>query len=115
MILTIYTKYFTDSFSISDYRHCQGPDTCITYQLIDENSTRKTAQEVSDYLDNLRQKGLLDIDGNGKADALTDGLLLMRYMANYRGEDLIENTVDIWNGTRKTAEEIVEFIEGAGI
>jgi len=31
-------------------------------------------------------------------------------MANYRGENLIENTVDIWNGTRKTAEEIVEFI-----
>jgi uncharacterized secreted protein with C-terminal beta-propeller domain len=35
----------------------------------------------------------LDIDGNGKADALTDGLLLLRYAAGLTGESLTNGVV----------------------
>ena len=31
----------------------------------------------------------LDIDGNGDVDALTDGLLILRYLFGYSGESLI--------------------------
>ena len=34
-----------------------------------------------------------DIDGNGDIDALTDGLLLMRYTFNLRGNTLVENVI----------------------
>jgi hypothetical protein len=34
-----------------------------------------------------------DIDGNGDIDALTDGLLLMRYAFNLRGNTLVENVI----------------------
>ena len=105
-------RYLFGLLSTAEYKHWQDPNNYTVYQVIDENSTRNTFEDISSYLDNLEQKGLLDIDDNGKADALTDGLLLMRYMDNYQGEELIDNAVDI-NAKRRNAEEIVEFIENA--
>ena len=35
----------------------------------------------------------LDIDGNGTADALTDGLLVIRYLFGLRGASLIAGVV----------------------
>lgn len=46
-----------------------------------------------------------DIDANGAADALTDGLLYLRYLFGFRGEALIESAVAA-NCNRCTAEEI---------
>jgi hypothetical protein len=37
--------------------------------------------------------GLADIDGNGEVDALTDGLMLLRYLFNLRGNTLIADAV----------------------
>ena len=37
--------------------------------------------------------GLADIDGNGEVDALTDGLMLLRYLFNLRGDSLIAGAV----------------------
>ncbi len=37
--------------------------------------------------------GALDIDGNGRADALTDGLLMMRYLFGFRGQTLVAGAV----------------------
>ena len=36
-----------------------------------------------------------DFDGNGTADALTDGLLLLRYTFNLRGESLTNGAIAI--------------------
>ena len=53
---------------------------------------------------------LADIDGNGKIDALTDGLLTLRYLFGLQGDTLI-NGVVADDATRKTAEEIEAHLE----
>ena len=51
-----------------------------------------------------------DIDGNGEIDALTDGLLTLRYLFGLEGDTLI-NGVVAGDATRKTAEEIEAHLE----
>ena len=52
----------------------------------------------------------LDIDGSGEVGALTDGLLLIRYLFDFAGESLISNAVDA-NATKKDCCEIESYIE----
>jgi len=51
-----------------------------------------------------------DIDGNGLCDALTDGLMLLRYMFGLTGDNLIDGAVDEAAATRKTAADIEAYI-----
>ena len=51
-----------------------------------------------------------DIDGNGAQDALTDGLLILRYSFGLTGDSLISGVVAA-DATRKTAEEIEAYLE----
>ena len=54
----------------------------------------------------------LDIDCNGEADALTDGLMIMRYLFGINeGTSLTDNAVDTINGTCTSEAEIIENIE----
>jgi len=54
----------------------------------------------------------LDIDCNGQADALTDGLMIMRYLFGIdEGTNLTDNAVDTINGTCTSESEIIENIE----
>ena len=53
---------------------------------------------------------IADIDGNGDIDALTDGLLTLRYLLGLDGDTLINGVVAAV-ATRKTAEEIEAFLE----
>jgi len=52
---------------------------------------------------------IADIDGNGQMDALTDGLLLLRYLFGLTGTSLIEGAVATV-ATRNTAELIEQYI-----
>ena len=49
-------------------------------------TANRDAAQIAAYLAALRPE--LDIDGNGQIDALTDGLLIVRYMLNLRGTAL---------------------------
>ena len=51
----------------------------------------------------------LDVDGNGSNDALTDGLLIIRYLFGLRGTALISGAVGS-GATRTTASEIENFM-----
>lgn len=51
----------------------------------------------------------LDVDGNGAAEALTDGLLVARYLFGFRGNELITGVVAP-DATRTTAAAIEAFI-----
>ena len=51
-----------------------------------------------------------DIDGNGDIDALTDGLLLLRYMFTLRGNKLSKDIITP-NATRASATDIEAYIE----
>jgi hypothetical protein len=53
---------------------------------------------------------IADIDGDGVVDALTDGLLVMRYAFDMSGDDLIDDAVTE-NSIRNTAEEVIEYLE----
>ena len=53
---------------------------------------------------------LRDIDGNGQIDALTDGLLTLRYLFGLEGESLIAGVVAA-DATRKTAEDIEAHLQ----
>jgi hypothetical protein len=51
----------------------------------------------------------LDADGNGEADALTDGLLFLRYMFGFRGPTLIVGAIGD-GAERDTAAEVESYI-----
>lgn len=54
---------------------------------------------------------IADIDGDGKVDALTDGLLLLRYLFDINDSLLTEGVISE-NATRTSAESIKQYIEG---
>lgn len=56
--------------------------TSLTGGAIGQGATRSTPAEIVQYLDTIRPH--LDLDGDGTADALTDGLLMIRYMFGLR-------------------------------
>ena len=51
----------------------------------------------------------LDIDGNGKSEPLTDGLLLIRYLYEFSGDSLIKGAIGA-GAERDTAEEVEDYI-----
>ena len=51
----------------------------------------------------------LDVDGNGVADALTDGLIAIRYLFGLRGNALIQNAIGP-GATRTTAAQIENYL-----
>jgi len=70
--------------------------------------TRKTAEEIQAFIASLA--GKMDIDADGKVEALTDGLLIVRFLFDFRRESLIAGAVAT-DATRKTSEEIEEYLE----
>jgi hypothetical protein len=57
--------------------------------------------------------GSLDIDGNGQYDGLTDGLLILRYMFGFSGEQLISGTLAP-DALYSSASAIETRLEGLG-
>ena len=52
---------------------------------------------------------IADIDGNGEVDALTDGLLLLRYLFGLSGDSLINGAVAT-DATRTTSQAIEQYL-----
>jgi hypothetical protein len=52
----------------------------------------------------------LDIDGDGEATPLTDGVLLIRSLFDFSGDTLIEGAIGD-NAERTTAEAVSTYIE----
>ena len=52
-----------------------------------------------------------DIDGDADVDALTDGLLKLRYLFGFRGEILLAGAVDLANCRRCVAADIEAYIQ----
>ena len=72
------------------------------------SSTSLSHEEVALSLEDSIQ--IADIDGDGKVDALTDGLLLLRYMFGLRDEILIDQVVSE-SAQRNNKELITNYIE----
>jgi len=91
-------------------------DTLIDNKVDTSAGQRIYADEISNYLEKA-QTNMLDVDGNGEIDSLTDGLIQLAYMDGFRGELLTkpspESTLTyIGTGaTRTTGEQLAEFLD----
>jgi len=75
-------------------RHLFGfSGTTLTEGVLGAGCTRCQPAAIATYLDASACQTLLDVDGNGSRDALTDGLLVWRYLAGWSGEPLIADAV----------------------
>jgi len=72
------------------------------------NATYTAAIDIESRIELLG--ALIDIDGNGQIDALTDGLLTLRYLFGLEGETLIAGVVAS-DATRTSAEDIEAHLE----
>lgn len=67
----------------------------------------KTPQQIQNSLS--LASNIADIDGNGELDALTDGLLLLRYLFDLRGDSLVNTAVAI-GASRSNNIDLEQYI-----
>ena len=70
-------------------------------------ASRGALESIPGYLTDADSE--LDIDGDGESKALTDGLLLIRYLFGFSGDSLISGAIGS-GATRDTAEEVEAYI-----
>ena len=83
-------------------------DTLIA-DAVASDAELTTAEEMEDELEAVLAT-IGDIDDNGEVDALTDTLLLLRYLFGFSGDSLILDAVAT-DAQRATAEEIEAYIQ----
>ncbi|MDY6988729.1 MAG: hypothetical protein SWQ30_11815 [Thermodesulfobacteriota bacterium] len=97
----------TDGILILRYLFGFTGDTLVA-GAVGDNCTPCTAAEIETYLgDNITE---LDVDVNGTADALTDGILILRYLFGFTGDTLVAGAVGD-NCTLCTAAEIEAYLQ----
>jgi hypothetical protein len=82
-------------------------DESLVAQAVASNAARKTASEINDHLDWIRPA--LDVDQNDSVDALSDGLLIIRYLSDLRGGALISGAIGS-DAVRKEAIDIENYL-----
>ncbi|KPA19165.1 hypothetical protein MHK_000618, partial [Candidatus Magnetomorum sp. HK-1] len=80
-----------------------------TEGVVSGDCNRCSAEDIETYL-SIVKSTILDVDGNGKADGGTDGLLLIRYLFENRGDNLVKGVVAS-DCNRCTAAEIEQYLE----
>ncbi|MDG2018303.1 MAG: hypothetical protein P8J25_02540 [Porticoccaceae bacterium] len=78
-----------------------GITTAAGYQFESENYTLELADSESTW----------DFDGNGDADALTDGLIMLRHSFGLRGESMVNNAMA--PNSLMTVSQVEERMSGA--
>jgi Pro-kumamolisin, activation domain/Bacterial Ig-like domain (group 1) len=82
--------------------------SALVNRAIGQGAERAIAADVVAYLTALRP--VLDIDGNGQFDALTDGLLIIRYLTGFRGDELVEGALGA-GATRSSSADVEAYIQ----
>ena len=83
--------------------------SALIASTIASNATVTSSEGIESQIATLGM--LIDIDGNGEIDALTDGLLILRYLFGLEGDILIAGVV-AQDATRVTATEIETHLAG---
>ena len=103
------TKYDALTDGLLVIRYLFGlSGTSLTNGALGSAATRSDPAAIKAYLDGVRPA--LDVDGSGTTDALTDGLLIIRYLFGIHGPALIAGALDPL-ATRKTAPEIEAYLQ----
>ena len=80
--------------------------TTLSEGAVSSSAVRASADAISAYLEtNVAQ---LDIDGDGETDALTDGLLLLRYLYGFRDATLVAGALSS-SATRDSSSEVETY------
>lgn len=75
-----------------------------------DGATRNSV-EIYSYIKDLYSNCALDVDGNGKSDALTDGILISRFMVNVPGFDFTSGALGD-KAKRTSVPSLIDFIQG---
>lgn len=77
----------------------------LVKDALSSGATRTTGEAVSAFLSDSACLGMLDVDGSGQRDALTDGVLAARYLFGFTGASLVSGALGA-GATRTTPEAI---------
>ena len=90
-------------------RHLLGETgDVLTADALGANAQRGQPDAIASYLSGLPWQ--LDIDGDGAHDALTDGLLIVRFLRGLRGSALVEGVIA--GGATRTPAQIENLLQG---
>jgi len=90
-------------------RHLFGfSGTALTEGAVDPAGQRTDPTEIATYLDSIRPS--LNVDLNQQADALTDGIVIMRSLFGFTGTSLIDGAIDP-GGQRTDPAAIAPFLD----
>jgi len=99
-------KALTDGLLV--IRHLFGfTGDALATGAVATDATRDRAEDISALLADANSE--LDIDGNGESKALSDGLLLIRYLFGFTGDALIIGAIGD-GATRDTSDAIEAYI-----
>ena len=102
------TKYDALTDGLLVIRYLSGSTgTSLTTGALGGTATRTDPAAIEAYLDGIQP--VLDVDGDGNADAPTDGLLIIRYLFGLRGDALIAGALAP-TATRTTAPAIESYL-----
>lgn len=89
-------------------RHLLGfTGNAITNGVIDSAGRRTDPAQITDYLTSIHSA--LDVDLDGHVDALSDGILILRYAFGFEGVDLIGPLV--LTGQRTDPGSIASYLD----
>jgi hypothetical protein len=99
----------TDGLLILRYLFNFSSGDSLIKDAISMNATRTTDIEIQQFIN--RGLNYLDIDGNSTIDALSDGLLIIRYLYDLKSDAGLINNAIGKNAIRLTSDEISTYID----
>lgn len=81
----------------------------LTDGAIQPNSTRRKAADVQSFLDSQA----FDVDNNGVADPLTDGLIITRYLQDIAGPALVKGALGA-GALRTQPDDVLAYLRSVG-
>jgi phosphoheptose isomerase len=81
-------SYTSDSQAAADVSLSDSGDVVVAWQSTDQDGSDNGV-----FAQRFQSLAVLDIDGNGKTAALTDGLLVLRYLFGFTGATLVTGAI----------------------
>ena len=103
-------RLFSDIILVIRYVLFFREEALLRGNVIEQQATRTTAQQIEPYLDILVNQNILDVDGDGDVRLFSDIILIIRYVLFFREDALVRGNVIEQQATRTTAQEIEPFI-----
>jgi hypothetical protein len=103
------SEFLVNSFTDTNQRY---PSVAVGggHFVVAWESYKQDGDDYGIFAQRLATLAVLDIDGNGATGALTDGLLVLRFLFGFTGAPLVGGAVDLAGCTRCTAPAIEAYL-----